>query len=170
MRIHLCLRWNDDSLEARCLNDEKSGVFRCQLEGFHVSNYTEESWYNETVSLWKTTCTCSHPVGWALKLWITGCHISINAKFVSWIEHIYVKIPSPTLKWWYLRGNKSDWRKINRVSIPTWSNHVSSHIEELCYNERACEWHYIYIYIEREREDRKRERELVFNARKLLNQ
>ena len=38
----------------------KLGKFQSQLEASHMSGYTEELWYNETVCLWMTVSMLPH--------------------------------------------------------------------------------------------------------------
>ena len=45
---------DDDIPAVRYPTDVKSAVFRSQLEASHVSDHTEELWYNKTVCLWMT--------------------------------------------------------------------------------------------------------------------
>ena len=135
----------------------KSVGFRFQLEAFCVSSHTTKAWYYEWVCRWMTICILStwvEPSGREF----AGYHIRWNAIALlkNWVhpvaENIYIKIYVKNSFTNVKNNDGSRVRYLTNVKLAEFRSQlavsrVSSHIEELWYNETACLWMTIYIYI-----------------------
>ena len=137
------------------------GWFRSQLQASYVSSHTEELWYNETVCLWMTIRS---PMGFEhSNEEIYGC-CSHNTRPFQRIEHYVTRKGIKCKKnerynlipynFWAdvvcLLAERYDAKtnvKLGGFRSQLRASYVSSHTEELWYNETVCLWMTIYIHI-----------------------